>query len=112
MKRTLGRVRVNYSSVDLRAAAVQPFEAARAEKLRHQRDRDRPERSGVGRERELRVKPLFFRKPLSFRRVDEVLWGRLEEELKLAAARGLVVLVQQQQGDLGGERKPNLRGDN
>ena len=96
----------------LRPAALQPFDAACAEELRHQRDGDCPERSGVGRERELRVQPLFLCEPLSLGRVDEVLRGRYEKARELAAARGLVVLVQQQQGDLGGERKPNLRGDN
>ena len=34
--------------------------------------------------------------------------GRLEEFLEEAAAAGLVVLVQQQQWDLGGQRTPHL----
>ena len=89
---------------------MQPFDALRAEGLCHQRDRDRPERARVERERELRVQ-LIVRSAMRFR-IDEILWGRLEEASELTAAIGWVVLVQQQQRDLGVQREPHLKGDN
>jgi hypothetical protein len=36
--------------------------------------------------------------------------GRFEEACERAAAAGLIVLVQQQQRDVGGQRKPHLVG--
>jgi hypothetical protein len=45
-------------------------------------------------------------------RIDEILRGRLEEASELTAAIGWVVLVQQQQRDLGVQREPHLKGDN
>ena len=89
---------------------MQPFDALRAEGLCHQRDRDRPERAGVERERELRVQ-LIVRSAMRFR-IDEILRGRLEEASELTAAIGWVVFVQQQQRDLGVQREPHLKGDN
>ena len=58
---------------DLRPAAEQPVDGARAEGLGHERDGDRPEGSRVERERELRVEPLLLREALSHGGVDQIL---------------------------------------